>query len=80
MHQEREAHHPARPLHPVRPLHSPKGATLSWPHPQVKILDQSANCLVLTKVDADLAPSAEQSKPRGRLVLPIFIRRGGRRP
>ena len=35
-----------------------------------------ANYLVLTKVDADLASSAEQSRPKGRLVLPIFIRQG----
>ena len=35
-----------------------------------------ANCLVLTKVDADPAPFAEQSRPRGRLVLPIFIPQG----
>jgi hypothetical protein len=31
---------------------------------------------VLTKVDADLAPSAEQWTARGRVVLPIFIRQG----
>jgi hypothetical protein len=35
-----------------------------------------ANYLVLTKVDADPALSAEQSRPKGRLVLPIFIRQG----
>jgi hypothetical protein len=35
-----------------------------------------ANYLVLTKVDADLAPSAEQSTAQGRVVLPIFIRHG----
>ena len=35
-----------------------------------------ANCLVLTKVDADLASSAEQSRSRGPVVLPIFIRQG----
>ena len=35
-----------------------------------------ANYLVLTKVDADLAPSAEQSTARGRFVPPIFIPQG----
>jgi hypothetical protein len=35
-----------------------------------------ANCLVLTKVDADLALSAERSTAQGRFVLPIFIRQG----
>jgi hypothetical protein len=35
-----------------------------------------ANYLVLTTVDADPALSAEQSRPKGRLVLPIFIRQG----
>jgi hypothetical protein len=35
-----------------------------------------ANYLVLTKVDADPALSAEQSRPKGRFVLPIFIRQG----
>jgi len=35
-----------------------------------------ANCLVLTKVDADLAPSADSQRPRGRPALPIFIRQG----
>ena len=35
-----------------------------------------ANYLVLTKVDADLAPSAEQSTAQGRVVLRIFIRHG----
>jgi hypothetical protein len=35
-----------------------------------------ANCLVLTKVDADLAPSAEQWTAQGNSVLPIFIRHG----
>jgi hypothetical protein len=28
------------------------------------------------QVDADLASSAEQSRPRGPVVLPIFIRQG----
>jgi hypothetical protein len=28
----------------------------------VKILADGANCLVLTKVDADLAPSAEEDR------------------
>jgi hypothetical protein len=35
-----------------------------------------ANYLVLTKVDADLALSAEQWTARGRVVLPIFIPQG----
>ena len=35
------------------------------------------NCLVLTKVDADLAASAEQSAAQGRLVLSVVIRQGG---
>jgi len=35
-----------------------------------------ANCLVLAKVDADPALSAEQSTAQGRVVLPIFIRQG----
>jgi hypothetical protein len=35
--------------------------TARWSHPQVRISGLVANCLVLTKVDADLAPSAEQS-------------------
>jgi hypothetical protein len=39
-----------------------------------------ANCPVPTKVDADLAPFAERSTARGRLVLPNFIRQGGPRP
>jgi len=35
-----------------------------------------ANYLVLTKVDADLALSAEQWTAKGRVVLPIFIPQG----
>ena len=35
-----------------------------------------ANYLVLTKVDADLALSAEQSTAQGNSVLPIFIPQG----
>ena len=31
---------------------------------------------VFTKVDADPAPSAERSRPKGRVVLPIFIPQG----
>src|SRR5829696_5736262 len=45
-------------------------------HPQVKIPAAVANYLVLTTVDADPALSAEQSRPKGRVVLPIFIRQG----
>ena len=46
------------------------------PHPQVKIPGRGGNYLVLTTVDADPALSAEQSRPKGRVVLPIFIRQG----
>jgi hypothetical protein len=35
-----------------------------------------ANCLVLTKVDADLAPSAEQWTAQGPFHAAIFIRQG----
>src|SRR5215217_3907288 len=35
-----------------------------------------ASYLVLTKVDANLAPPRSSQRPRGRLVLPIFIRQG----
>jgi hypothetical protein len=35
-----------------------------------------ANYLVLTKVDADLASSAEQWTAQGPVVLPVFIRQG----
>ena len=36
------------------------------PHPQVMIPARGGNYLVLTKVDADLAPSAEQSTAQGQ--------------
>jgi hypothetical protein len=35
-----------------------------------------ANCLVLTKVDADPPSPRSSQRPRGRVVLPIFIRQG----
>jgi hypothetical protein len=35
-----------------------------------------AHCLVLTTVDADLAPPRSSQRPRGNSVLPIFIRQG----
>jgi hypothetical protein len=47
---------------------------------QTKIPPAVANSLVPTKVDPDPALSAEQSRSKGPLVLPIFILRGGRRP
>jgi hypothetical protein len=49
---------------------------LPRPHPQVKIIGRGGNYLVLTKVDADVAPSAEQSTAQGHGVLPIFIPQG----
>jgi hypothetical protein len=37
---------------------------------------RGGNCLVVAKVDADLAASAEQSAAQGRLVLSVLIRQG----
>jgi hypothetical protein len=45
-----------------------------WPHPQVKIPGRHGKLPGTYQVDADLASSAEQSRPRGPVVLAIFIR------
>lgn len=37
---------------------------------------RGGSCLVLAKVDGDLAASAEQSAAQGRLVLSVLIRQG----
>jgi hypothetical protein len=46
------------------------------PSTQVKIPSRGGKLAGTYQVDADLASSAEQSRPRGPVVLPIFIRQG----
>ena len=50
------------------------------PSTQVKISGRGGKLPGTYQVDADLAPFAELSTARGRLVLPIVIRQGGPRP
>ena len=45
-------------------------------HPQVEIPARGGKLPGTYQGDADLAPSAERQRPRGPLVLPIFIREG----